>query len=277
MSKKLYWGFATLILLIIGAFVFLIVKNQAEIRQLERDAAAVQKQLQQQNAQQVPQGEHPTQGHFHDDGTFHEGDPPEPIQTEPKVQHTTPKGAVLKPNFPKIDPKEDPVKAAYKRLEYIKNNPYAWGGVHSPRATELITQLMPPPVLLDHAHGEEVYALMEELIAQGDPRAAEVLITNICKGSMGGKIMTNALIEIGPPAVPYILPYLEKVVTQGGYARSVVFRSLASIAAAHRDDLGGIVEHILIPNITTIAADEHFERFSSGSVIDAQAALAQLQ
>ena len=39
---------------------------------------------------------------------------------------------------------------------------------------------MPPPVLIDEGHGEEVYALMEELIAQGDPRAAEVIITTIC-------------------------------------------------------------------------------------------------
>ncbi|MCE2401419.1 hypothetical protein J4G08_11085 [Candidatus Poribacteria bacterium] len=61
MSKKLIWGLSVLIfLLIVGAFVFLTVKNQAEIRQLEREAAAVQKQLQHRNAQQVPQEEHPT-------------------------------------------------------------------------------------------------------------------------------------------------------------------------------------------------------------------------
>ena len=278
MSKKLYWGLATLIfLLIVGAFVFLIVKNQAEIRQLERDAAAVQKQLQQQNAQQVPQGEPPAQGHFHDDSTFHEGDLPDPIQTEQKVQYTAPKGAVLKPNFPKIDPKEDPVKAAYKRLEYIKNNPYAWGGVHSERATELIAQLMPVTVPIDHNHGELVIEQIEELIDEGDPRTAEVLIAHMCDGGTLGHPMTDALEEIGPPAMPYILPYLEKFVVQGGTTSIGMFDTLGRIGARYRDDLGGIVDHIIIPKLEVIAADKDNERYDSGSVIDARAALEQLQ
>ncbi len=277
MSKKLYWGLVPLILLIIGAFVFLIVKNQAEIRQLKKEAAALQKQRQQQESEQVPQG------HVHDDGTFHADEPPDPIEQdgtpqverhdEPKVQYTAPKGAVLKPDFPKVDPKADPVKAAYERLEYIKNNPYAWGGVHSERATELIAKLMPPPVLTDHADSDRVSALMDELIAQDDPRAAEVLITNICEGSIAGRFMFDGLVAIGPPAVPFILPYLREDNVWAGMGAKILVR----IAVEHRDDLGGIVEHILIPNITIIAADEHFERFSSGSVIDARAALEQFQ
>ncbi len=286
MSKKLYWGFATLILLIIGAFVFLIVKNQAEIRQLERETAAVQKQLQlqkqlqQQNAQQVPQGEPPAQGHFHDDGTFHEGDPPEPIQTEQKVQYTAPKGAVLKPNFPKIDPKEDPVKAAYKRLEYIKNNPYAWGGVHSPRATELIAQLLPASLPIDHDDSDEREVLIDELCKQNDPRAAEALIALMCDGGTMGQIMFDTLEEIGPPALPYILPYLEREDTNGLdwiYIDMPVFDSLSRIGVRYRDDLGGIVDHIIIPKFKAIAADEDNELYDNASVIYARQALDRLQ
>ena len=229
----------------------------------------------------TPVAETPPQGHVHDDGTFH----PEPHETpvEPPVQYTAPQGAVTDPDFPAVDPSEDPVEAAYKRLEYIKNNPYAWGGVHSERATELIAQLMPPPVLMDHDHGEEVREQIIELIAQGDPRAAEVLITTLCDGNMGGVAMFDALEEIGPPAVPYVLPYLEKGVAQGGHISSAVFDSLSRIGARYRSDLGGIVEHIIIPKLEVIAADDHDEDFDekyarfSASVIFAREALARLQ
>jgi len=284
MSKKLYWGIVTLILLIIGAFVFLIVKNQAEIRQLKKESAALQMQRQQEKSEQVPQG------HFHDDGTFHAGEPPDPIQQdgtpqserhdEPKVQYTAPKGAVLKPDFPKVDPKEDPVKAAYERLEYIKNNPYAWGGVHSERATELINQLMTasgPIRLIDHAHGDEVSEQIYELCGQGDPRAAEVLIAHMCDGDTAGHPMIDALVEIGPPAVPYILPYLEKLMAGEEIMSVGMFYSLGGIGNRYRDDLGGIVDHIIIPKLEAIAADEDNERYDSASVILARSALEDIQ
>lgn len=197
--------------------------------------------------------------------------------TRRPLRQTRPPGAVTTPDFPPVDPNEDPVEAAYKRLEYIKNNPYAWGGVHSERATELIAQLMPPLVLNDHDDSDEVYALMVELMAQGDPRAAAVIIATFCEGSMSTDSMENALVAIGPPAVPYILPYLEKGVTEGGMVSSAVFDTLRRIAAEHPADLGGITEHIIIPKIMEIAADKDFERHDSGTVFFATAALAQLQ
>ena len=270
MKYKFYWGFGVLlILLIIGATVFVVVNNRAEMRQLEKELEAIQKRREDQGTPEVSKEEHPAHGHLHEDGTSHEDEPAD----EPKVKYTAPAGAVLEPAFPTIDPKEDPVKAAYKRLEYIKNNPYAWGGVHSLRATELITQLMPPPVFIDHADGDQVSVLIEELIAQNDPRAADVLITNICEGSIAGRFMFDGLVEIGPPAVPFILPYLRADNVWAGMSAKI----LARIAVKHRDDLGIIVEHILIPKIITMAADEHFDHFSSGSVVEAQAALEQLQ
>ena len=145
--------------------------------------------------------------------------------------------------------------------------------MHSERATELIAQLMPPPVLHDHADSDNVSALMDELIAQGDPRAAEVLIVNRCEGGIGGTFVFDALVEIGPPAVPYVLPYLlhedHKLVGAPAHI-------LGRIAADYRSDLGGIVEHIIIPRLKVIAADE-FGHFSAYSVEWAEAALARLQ
>ena len=61
--------------------------------------------------------------------------------------------------------------------------PYAWGGVHSERATELIGQLMPasePIRIRDHNHGELIGDLIFELCLQNDPRAAETLIAMTC-------------------------------------------------------------------------------------------------
>ena len=202
MSKKTYWGLSVLIVLIIGT-VLLFVKDQAEIRQLERETAEVQKQLQQ---RKVPQGEHPAQGHFHEDGTFHEGAPPDPIQTPSRdyklTQIQIPEGIT--------DPE---VKKAWERVDYIANNIFAFGGVASSRAEELINELMPPP---DGFKGEEAHDeleatldLLSELAQFRDPRAAEVFATYAGEGIVGGEAMADALVEIGVPAVPYLIPYLE--------------------------------------------------------------------
>ena len=225
---------------------------------------------------ETPIGETEQDGHVHEDGTWHEGPHGEADDT-PAVQYTAPPGAATKPNFPSVDPNEDPVEAAYKRLEYIKNNPYAWGGVHSERATELIAQLMPPTVANDHNEGEQILGRIEELIAQNDPRAGEVLITNMCEAIFIYAPAVDALEQIGPPAMPYILHYLEKGVAEGGTMSTVIFEALADIGLRYRSDLGGIVDHIIIPKLEVIAADDTFKHYGSGTVLDAQAALAKLQ
>ena len=271
------WIFTLLALMIFVIGGYLLYQSQ-QSPELNVKGGDVKTPQTPQETPKVPGGDTSQGGHFHDDGTFHaQTHEAKALPAVPAVQNTAPPGAITTPDFPVVDPKEDPVEAAYKRLEYIKNNPYAWGGVHSPRATELIEKLMPPPVLIDHAHGEVVGEQIDELIAQGDPRAAEVIITNMCDGYIGGKIMTDALVEIGPPAVPYILPYLEEGLVQGGTISIGVFRALGRIGAEHRRDLGGIVEHIIIPKIAVIAADSDFERFGSGTVIDAREALSMLQ
>ncbi|MYG06055.1 hypothetical protein F4167_05450 [Candidatus Poribacteria bacterium] len=206
-------------------------------------------------AKPPPPGASPN-GHWHGD-EWHEGphethDPP----AVPAVSGSVPPGAATKPDFPPVDANDDPVAAAYKRLDYISKNPYAWGGVHSERATGLIAQLMPPQKSRDHDHGDEVHDYLVELIAQGDPRAGEVIIANICDGSVDGNMLIDALVVIGPPAVPYILHYLEEFVRQGGTTSISVFWSLGGISTQYRDDLGGIVDHIIIPKLEVIAADE---------------------
>ncbi len=49
MRNKLYWGLGILIVLLIGAFVFMMVNTQSEIRQLAADLAKAQKKLEAHN------------------------------------------------------------------------------------------------------------------------------------------------------------------------------------------------------------------------------------
>ena len=274
MSKKLYWGLVTLILLIIGAFVFLIVKNQLEIRQLEREAAEAQKWWQQRNAQQEPQGKHPAQGHFHEDGTFHASEPPDPIQTKPAQvpRDFTPAQVQIPEGITDPD-----VLAAWERVDYIANNIWEWGGVPSNRAVQLIDQLMPPPDEFSgpsaHGDAEETINLLGELAWSGDPRAAEVVATYYCNGIIGGNDPIDALVEIGPPSVPYILHYLNDDTSDPGGT----VRALGEIAVKYREDLVGIVEHIIIPRLEEIAAiDDPPTRMVYPKVL-AQEALSRLK
>ncbi len=49
MNRKMYWGLGVLILLIIGATVFVVVKDQAEMRQLKAELAEFEKQAAESN------------------------------------------------------------------------------------------------------------------------------------------------------------------------------------------------------------------------------------
>ncbi len=225
-----------------------------------------------------PPGETSESGHWKPGDEWH-SQPHETHET-PAVsagQSYIPEGVATTPNFPPVDANADPVEEAYKRLEYIKNNLYAWGGVHSERATELIAKLMPPPVLIDHDHGDTLHQVTLELIAENDPRAAEVIIANMCDGYFGSVNMFEGLENIGPPAVPYILPYLEKGVREGGRIRLAVFESLERIGVRYRSDLGGIVDHIIIPKLELIVADEGNVLYDHATFIDAKYTLEQLE
>ena len=273
MFIRKYWVLLSVFLvLIVGVSVYYLQTQPPKDPIVIYKTTEVEKPTTEAPVEETQQG-----GHFHEDGTWHEGPheahaPP----AAPAVENTAPPGTATKPDFPSVDPNEDLVEAAYKRLEYIKNNPYAWGGVHSKRATELIAQLLPPPVLRDEAHGEAVMLQILDLIAENDPRAAEVLIANMCDGSILSVDMDNGLEAIGPPAVPYILPYLEKGIAEGGYITLPVFESLGRLGARYRGDLGGIVDHIILPKLEVIAADEANEFYEHATVIFAQSALEKL-
>lgn len=271
LSNRLFVGLLILVICAVAG-LYLLQKQQPEEPIIIYKPVEVEQPV----PKPPPPGASPN-GHWHGD-EWHEvphetHDPP----AVPANQSYIPEGAAVSPNFPAVDPNEDPVEAAYKRLEYIKNNPYAWGGVHSERATELIAQLMPPPRLIDHDHGDEVIEQILGLVAENDPRAAEVLITHMCDGDTVGAAMFDALEVIGPPAVPYILPYLEKGVAEGGYIRIAVFESLGLIGARYRADLGGIVDHIIIPKLAVIVADEDNKFYEHATVVFAQEALDRLR
>ena len=276
LNKNVWIPILILVLVVIGFSLFYgqKVANQEPVKVYKPVEVEPPKET------EAPVGD-TSQGHFHADGTFHEGthethDPP----AVPAGQSYIPEGAAVSPNFPPVDPNEDPVEAAYKRLEYIKNNPYAWGGVHSERATELIAELMPASLPIDHADSETREVQIDELCQLNDPRAAEALIAIMCDGGMMGRVMFDTLEAIGPPAVPYILPYLLTEDTYGpkrwvdvGLA---VFDPLSRISVRYRSDLGGILDHIIIPKLQEIAADENNERYNNASVVLAREALSRL-
>ncbi len=116
MSNKFYWGLGALALCIIGATVFLVLKDQAEIRELKRQLVK------------------DMQGHYHSDGTYHHGqhDEHESSADVPRDDvHEAKPGNVPKVRPDKLPKKETP-KPQPKKLytgpwtfheELLKTNP----------------------------------------------------------------------------------------------------------------------------------------------------------
>ena len=154
--------------------------------------------------------------------------------------------------------------AAYERLEYISNNLHEWGKF-SPEAAAIMDQLTPTWDISSEAVFEDAIALLEKLIEYNDPRAAEVFVRYNYDSGMSGAPIENALIALGPPSVPHLLPYLD------GSAVSFVraAESLSYIGSMYRDELGGAVEHLIIPKLK-----QHENRYRYS---DVKAALARLE
>ncbi len=280
MRNKLYWGIGTLfILLIIGATVIVLFKDRAAMRQLETELEALQKRKDEQNTAEVlkedqntpevSKEEHPEHGHIHEDGTFHVGEHDDPIQ--PPSRDYTPTQIQIPDGITDPD-----VKAAWERLDYIANNIWEWGGVPSNRAVELIDILMPLPDGFSgptgHRDGEEAINMLAELAWIGDPRAAEVIAKYNCEGLIGGLSIERMLIEMGVPAVPYLVSYMLDE-THMPALRSNSIAALGPIAEKHRKDLGGIVEHIIIPRLEAILAEEEPDYFEGAEAREALALL----
>ena len=124
MRNKLYWGFAALIILIIGVACVLVIRHEkATHKQLKANLDAANKLLEEQNKpSEVPN----EKGHVHEDGTFHVGEHGDPI-----VEQDDPTGEQDEPLKPPPSRDFEPVQiqipegitdpdvlAAWERLDY---------------------------------------------------------------------------------------------------------------------------------------------------------------
>lgn len=266
MFIRKYWVPISVVLLVICAVGFLILAMQPS-----PDPIIIYKEVEvEKPTAEAPVAERPPppgaspHGHWHGD-EWHDA-PHEADDTAPAVsagKSYIPEGVDVTPNFPPVDPNDDPVEAAYKRLEYIKNNPYAWGGVANPETPGLIAKLMPAP---DGFSGPTAHSDVEETIDllgsldPNDPRSAEVMATYLCEGRVGGRGPKNALVNMGVPAVPYLIPYMLDM-ERSPLLRSRALEVLCRIGERHREDLDGIVEHIIIPRLEAILSQEKPDYF----------------
>ena len=254
MKKKMIWGLATLLLLLGIAAVFIFLDQNAELQQLEKETAESDKQRQERNKpQETPQVQPPPQkAHVHEGGSRHEEQHHDPIETEPSREYN-PSPIQIPEGITDPD-----VKAAWERLDYISKNIWEWGGVPSDETVHLINQLMPPPDGFSgptgHSDAEDTINLLGRL-DPNDPRAAEVMAAYLCEGRIGGRGPKNALVKMGVPAVPYLIPYMLDD-TLMPLLRSRAIEVLGRIAQNHREDLGGIVEHIIIPRLEAVLSEE---------------------
>ena len=270
MSKQMKWGLATLMLLLGIAAVFIFLDQNAELQQLEKETAESDKLRQERNKpQETPQVQPPPQkAHVHEGGSRHEGQHHDPIETEPSREYN-PSPIQIPEGITDPD-----VKAAWERLDYISKNIWEWGGQPSAEAMELVAQLMPAPDGFSgptgHSDAEETIDLLGELAWSGDPRAAEVVATYTCEGIIMGNGPIDALVAMGPPSVPFLIPYL---LDENTAALSHAVKPLGQIAEKYREDLGGIVEHIIIPKLEVIVTDRGYDYFARKAAKEALARL----
>ena len=147
----------------------------------------------------------------------------------------------------------DPVAAAWARLEYISQNPQEWGDF-SPEAAELMAQLT-PTWEFNEADGEgpaeDAFKLLKKLISFQDPRSAEVIANYINEGF---GLSNEAVVPIGPPLVPPLIPLLDANTRFAGRLMSVEI--LGILGEKHRHELGGAVEHIILPRVEQMATSD---------------------
>ena len=256
-SNRFFIGVLVLVVCCVGILYFLRTQTPKEPIKIYKPTI-----VEKPKETEAPVGE-TSQGHFHADDTFHEGtheahQPPFQLPpTEPVIPRGTPFA-----NFTP-DPNEDPVTAAYRRLEYIKNNPHEWGDL-SPQTLELMDEMTPVPNRgVIKGDGESEIESLEELSALRDPRSAELLLAWQMDSGIKGRPVTEALVAMGPAAVPALLARLDDV---DGFL-SYPIRVLGQIATENRTALGGIVEYIIIPKFEAIAASTSTYQYYAGKVI----------
>ena len=150
---------------------------------------------------------------------------------------------------------DDPVAKAWAKLDYIADNPFAWGGTTSPRTAGLVQQLMPPRSIVHHDDGYELSLLLGELAVLRDPRSIETMLAYQCGGDIVIGAINEALVAIGPPSVPYLIRYLDEdyrdLSVPGVHTAAKV---LGRIGAQHVAELDGIVAYIILPKLERLIA-----------------------
>ncbi len=190
-----------------------------------------------------------------------------PVETQPSEEQETDTSNVV-PN--------DSVEMAWQRLDYISENIYEWGGIPSPKAPPLMEKLTPVKMSADHAEAELRSDLLDELAVLRDPRSVEIIVKSMCEGGIWGTSLEEALIAIGPPAVPYLIPYLDTEARRADVAAEV----LGYIGKQYGSELGGAVEHIILPKLRTLftnVSDKESEHFDPYTAEMAQAAINRLR
>lgn len=173
------------------------------------------------------------------------------IVEQPQTLHAPEAVETDEENPPTPEEPADPVAAAWARLEYISQNPQEWGDF-SPEAAELMAQLTPTWVFDYEADGEgpaeNAFKLLKKLVSFQDPRSAQVIANYINEGF---GLRNGDVIRIGPPLVPPLIPLLDANTRFAGRLKSV--KILGLLDEKHRHELGGAVEHIILPKLEQMA------------------------
>lgn len=247
MSRKIYWGLVILIVLIGAAVVILLLQPDPELEVIYNDVEPAW-------TPQPPPADPGFKWVWHENHwdkvpVAQAGEhPPDPIETS-SSDWTPP--AVKIP----ADIKDPAVAAAWKRLDDISKNRYQWGQFSS-RALELMDELTPmwEPSGDPGDHGEDLMYTLELLCELRDPRSAELLLMYQIDSYVNGRPIDEALVAMGPASVPALVARLDD--PPGETFLATPHDLLPQIVAAHRSELGGIVEHIIIPKMETLAASE---------------------
>ena len=174
------------------------------------------------------------------------------IIEHPQVLHAPEPSEEDEESSPALEELSDPVAAAWARLEYISQNPQQWGEL-SLEATELIAQLIPTRTISTEAEMEEVIGLLEKLGELQDPRSPEIFVNYFLEGGLWGKPMKEALIAIGPPSVPLLIPLLD---TDRFLGRLIAVKLLGIIGSEHHHELGSAVEYIILPKLEKLVTSD---------------------
>ena len=228
-----------------------------------------------------PPADTETGGHWHD-GEWHADDAHDNDtggELIPSVDWRPiagkPHEAVKPGNLGELDA-EDPVAKAWAKVDYLAANPFAWGGNADPRTAGLVQQLMPPINGIEsEAHAEEIFGLLNPLARLRDPRSIETLVAYECGGHIGSAVVLDALVAMGPPVVPYLIPYLDEALeakrnTTGAFIAALV---LGKIGAQHREELDSIIEHIILPKLERALVEVPFEYAGTSTVKESIARL----